>query len=246
MTSQVLDATQISFLTRFLGLRLASADGDDLGLSETIEGYLSTLPDDIRALSGSDPDLAQRLTDDVAAARGLRDAGDLAGALIGLEGCTRALAGTHGVARAGEAAAEIPEGLVRARVRAIELALLEWQVGRLQAIEELGDLVAALTQESDPDLVEIGVTIAALGRDIPNALEKALGTLRGAVGSDDDGRIAAAKDGAAKALADAGRYLKDNADDLKKCEVNPYGIAINAVGAVSAAISAVEQSLERI
>ncbi len=246
MTEWSLDARQIDFLTRFLGLCLPSVGTDAADLDAAVEGYLSTLPADIKALARSNPVLAESLLEEVARARALREEGGLADALLGLEACAERLAEAKGAARAAQAAEDIPEGLVKTRVRAIELALSEWRVGRLEAIDGLGALVSELMLEDDPDLVEIGTKIAALGRDIPNALEAALREVRRAVGAGDEGQIAQARATAEQALAEAARYIKDNAADLRKCEDNPYGIEVDAVAAVSDAIGAVEQSLQKV
>lgn len=251
MAMALLNDRQVFFITEFLGVAMpgageaASETGDD-GIGKAIEAYLSTLPGDLARLAQGDATLAGTLGGEVETARALRARGELQAALAMLESVADRLAKAKGQRRAEEAGAAVPEGLVKERVRAIEIARSQWQVDRLRTVDGLGELVAELSQEPDPDLLEIAIRIASLARDIPDALDKALAGLVRAVGTADESAIAQAVRAVATAVTEVEGYLKANRTDLGNCEENPYGIEIDAAGTFDAAIRSIRQSLERI
>lgn len=148
------------------------------------------------------------------------------------------------MASTAEARASVPEGLVRARVQAIELAAAKWRVARVGAVDGLAELTESLLAEEDPDLHEIAAIISRLSLDIPQRLDAALEELRQAAAGNDAGVAATARKALAAEAQAAAAFLSASAEPLRRCEQNPFEIGVQVVAPLVDALTAVNAVLK--
>ncbi|MEP3329807.1 hypothetical protein [Sedimentitalea sp.] len=253
--SKGLSAQQTRFLVEFLGVTMptgADASGaedqatDAQGLREMIDGYLSTLPGDIRALAADDAGLAQKLAKDLKAARAAYQADDLTKAFRQLDACADALTAARSASATAKAQEVIPEGIVAKNVQALELMQSQWKTSRLRSLKGLGELTKTLSAEADNDLNDIGRRISALGKDLPDGLSRALTTAAKAAKAGDTDSVTRAKNDIASEIAAAQQFLNTNQTILKRCEENPFKIEVQIAGPVNDTLKALLTSLANI
>jgi hypothetical protein len=217
----------------------------DSGAAETVAAYRKTLTAAIASLGQSHPDAA-RLRAQLDDAIALADSGTQREALAALDACATELAAVLRRGKVAEATASVPQGLVRERVRALEVAAMSWQVARLRSVDGLAELIDALIAEEDTELHEIAAKVASLSNDVPDQLEATLTDLQRAIVADDAGAIASARKALLGEVQKAAAFLKDSAEPLGNCEENPFGVSVAVVAPLADALQAINSALQRI
>src|SRR5207245_5437070 len=102
----------------------------------------------------------------------------------------------------------------------------QWESAAEAALDGVARIEARLRLFSAADVQEAGDILGELVDAFPNGMDPALDALDKAAAAGDAAAITAARTAVKASVQECLEYLKANADLIKTCEINPYGVSV--------------------